>query len=344
METEKQNNNNEEGRKEEICRRRRIRKEEELNGSTTKSRSYDDIKDITDKKEIWKLAVKVDDFWTNMKSGKEFAEIIFRDLKGDTIHVMIGPDEYKKRKDDVAELMKLKTHTIKNLRVQPNDDKFKLTDHRFKLNFISGTKVDPNEISNVSDSGFKFKKFEKIKALNFREDLLVDVIGAIHEIGSAQTTATSGKGNCFEPILWLKVQVTDRDTQAKFVFWDNIFIDLLGVTAGDLQKTMVQAGVDDPLEYSTLLDEMMGITFAFRVKWQKEFVLCSFLECKDSKVLVDKIRKQLNNGIAITMIEDALSESNLEAQSSTPKQFKLKDSQDDVDFPIVWLHFNFDSF
>jgi hypothetical protein len=46
------------------------------------SRSYDDIKDITDfHKEIWKLAVKVDDFWTNMKSGKEFAEIIVRDLK-----------------------------------------------------------------------------------------------------------------------------------------------------------------------------------------------------------------------------------------------------------------------
>jgi hypothetical protein len=38
-------------------------------------------KDITGQKEIWKLAVKVDDFWTNMKSGKKFAEIIVRDLK-----------------------------------------------------------------------------------------------------------------------------------------------------------------------------------------------------------------------------------------------------------------------
>ncbi|KAK2370939.1 hypothetical protein QL285_083942 [Trifolium repens] len=66
-------------------------------------------------------------------------------------------------------------------------------------------------------------------------------------------------------------------------------IDLLGVTAGDLQKTMVQAGVDNPLEYPTLVDEMMSIIFAFCVKWQKEFVLCSVLECKDSKVLVDKI-------------------------------------------------------
>ncbi|WJX45719.1 hypothetical protein P8452_32580 [Trifolium repens] len=95
-----------------------------------------------------------------------------------------------------------------------------------------------------------------------------------------------------EPILRyrLEVQVTDRDTRAKFVFWDNSSIDLLGFTVGDLQKTMVLVGVDDPLEYLTLLDEMMSITFAFRVKWQKEFVLCPVLECKDSKVLVDKIR------------------------------------------------------
>jgi hypothetical protein len=95
---------------------------------------------------------------------------------------MIGPDEYKKRNDDVAELMKKKTHTIKNFRVQPNDDKFKLTDHRFKLNFISGTKVDPNEIPNVSVSGFKFKKFEKIKALNFCEDLLVGKSNVFHHL------------------------------------------------------------------------------------------------------------------------------------------------------------------
>ncbi|KAK2450948.1 hypothetical protein QL285_010043 [Trifolium repens] len=92
------------------------------------SRSYDDIKDITDfHKEIWKLAVKVDDFWTNMKSGKEFAEIIVRDLK--------------------------------------------MILYMLCFNLM----IDPNEIPNVSVSGFKFKKFEKIKALNFREDLLMSL-------------------------------------------------------------------------------------------------------------------------------------------------------------------------
>jgi hypothetical protein len=38
---------------------------------------------------------------------------------------------------------------------------------------------------------------------------------------------------------------------------------------------------------------MMGRTFAFRVKWQYEWRQGSVLECKDSKVLVDRINKQV---------------------------------------------------
>ncbi|CAJ2662469.1 unnamed protein product [Trifolium pratense] len=107
------------------------------------SRACDYIKDIRDKKEVWKLAVKIDDIWTNTKASKEYAE-----------------------------LMKLKTFTISNFRVQHNDDKFKLTPHTFKLQFISGTLVKPNEMPNMPVSFFKFKKFEDIKAMNFREDYL----------------------------------------------------------------------------------------------------------------------------------------------------------------------------
>jgi hypothetical protein len=45
------------------------------------SKGYDNIKDITDKKEIWKLAVKVDDIWTVVKSNQELAEMIICDVK-----------------------------------------------------------------------------------------------------------------------------------------------------------------------------------------------------------------------------------------------------------------------
>jgi hypothetical protein len=40
------------------------------------------------------------------------------------------------------------------------------------LNFISGTSITPLQIPDMPVSGFKFKKFEKIQAFEFREDLL----------------------------------------------------------------------------------------------------------------------------------------------------------------------------
>jgi archaellum component FlaC len=45
------------------------------------SRAVDHIKDINDTKEIWKLAIKVDDIWTNVKSSKEYVEMIVRDIQ-----------------------------------------------------------------------------------------------------------------------------------------------------------------------------------------------------------------------------------------------------------------------
>ncbi|PNX85483.1 replication factor-a protein 1 (Rpa1) family protein, partial [Trifolium pratense] len=137
------------------------------------SRGVDNIKDINDNKEVWKVAVKVDDIWTTTRYSKEYAEMIIRDIQGDSIHVMIGPEEYKKRTDELAELMKLKTFTMTNFRVQPNDDKFKLTPHAYKMLFISGTSVQPKDIPNMPVSAFKFKKFEEIQSLKFAEDILV---------------------------------------------------------------------------------------------------------------------------------------------------------------------------
>jgi hypothetical protein len=39
----------------------------------TMSRAFDQISKVNDTKELWKLAVKVDDFWTTIKSSKEYA-------------------------------------------------------------------------------------------------------------------------------------------------------------------------------------------------------------------------------------------------------------------------------
>ncbi|MCI71979.1 hypothetical protein A2U01_0093242, partial [Trifolium medium] len=37
---------------------------------------------------------------------------------------------------------------------------------------------------------------------------------------------------------------------------------------------------------------MLGRTLAFRIKWQKEWKQGSVLECKDIKVLVDRLQKE----------------------------------------------------
>ncbi|KAK2376105.1 hypothetical protein QL285_076932 [Trifolium repens] len=54
--------------------------------------------------------------------------------------------------------------------------------------------------------------------------------------------------------------------------------------------TIFQDGLDDPLDYPRELDEMMGRTFAFRIKWQKEWRQGSVIEIKDSRDLVKKIQ------------------------------------------------------
>ncbi|GAU44886.1 hypothetical protein TSUD_400490 [Trifolium subterraneum] len=240
------------------------------------------------------------------------------------MHVMIGPDEFKKRKDDVAELMKLKTHTIKNFRVQPNDNnefKFKKFEEIKALNFREDQLVDlyPLQVSNLwngtklifnediaeindfkkrlicSDSSLpadntygpqakvmsfspqrmksvlQFSKFH-IFGLQTVDGTCLDALAALNkDLGLDHHMNVGDKHPTTDPILRyrLGVQVTDGDIQAKFFFWDNCSIDLLG----------------------------------------------------------------LNNGIAIKPTEDSPSQSHFEAEIYTPKQLKLMDSQDDADIP-----------
>jgi hypothetical protein len=45
------------------------------------ARNFEFIKDINDRKDLWKIAVKVRDKWTSMKEGKEFLELVVVDSK-----------------------------------------------------------------------------------------------------------------------------------------------------------------------------------------------------------------------------------------------------------------------
>ncbi|WJX51874.1 hypothetical protein P8452_38038 [Trifolium repens] len=46
------------------------------------ARNFEFIKDITDRKDIWKVAVKVKDKWSAMKDVKEYFEMVVCDAKG----------------------------------------------------------------------------------------------------------------------------------------------------------------------------------------------------------------------------------------------------------------------
>ncbi|WJX28711.1 hypothetical protein P8452_17394 [Trifolium repens] len=58
------------------------------------ARNFDFIKDITDRKDLRKIAVKVKDKWTAEKEGKEYFEMVVVDSKGDDIFVIV-PHELK---------------------------------------------------------------------------------------------------------------------------------------------------------------------------------------------------------------------------------------------------------
>jgi hypothetical protein len=51
-------------------------------------RPFEFIGDITDKKDFWKLAVKVKDKWTVVKDGKEHLELVIVDKKVRGLSVM----------------------------------------------------------------------------------------------------------------------------------------------------------------------------------------------------------------------------------------------------------------
>ncbi|KAK2373949.1 hypothetical protein QL285_074949 [Trifolium repens] len=123
-----------------------------------------------------------------------------------------------------------------------------------------------------------------------KDEIVITVVTTSH----LRPLAEDGNFFCMYRI---DVQVHDGDDNAKFVFCDNTCIELLEITAGELQKNMLEAGEDDRLDHPLLLDEMMGQTFAFRVKWQKEWRQGPVLEIKDDKLLAGKIQQQLMESI-----------------------------------------------
>ncbi|MCI21340.1 DUF223 domain protein, partial [Trifolium medium] len=68
------------------------------------ARSIDSIKDITDLKELWKLAVRIEDLWSVFsKSKEEHLEFILLDKQGDQIQAVVPNDLLEHWKSNLKE-------------------------------------------------------------------------------------------------------------------------------------------------------------------------------------------------------------------------------------------------
>ncbi|WJX82879.1 hypothetical protein P8452_65588 [Trifolium repens] len=151
------------------------------------------VKDINKKKEIWRLAVILDDIWSVYKGDTEdHVEVLLRDVNGETIQDIIHGDDLLKWK----ELMKEgSTYFMRNFRVSDNDFQYKMSEHKCKLTFVGATKVDELDVPEIPPNVFKFKDFAEIKKGNYRQELLVDVIGVVDDIGKCVAANAARKGN-----------------------------------------------------------------------------------------------------------------------------------------------------
>ncbi|WJX19054.1 hypothetical protein P8452_08788 [Trifolium repens] len=114
------------------------------------ARALDFIKDINDGKELWKFAVRQEDIWKTGIGKGEHLEFIILDKQGDNIQVVLASDLcplFESKLEEGA------TYIMKKFKI-PNIPKYK----------------------------FNFKSFDEIKHGKYRADLLVDIIGVVHEV------------------------------------------------------------------------------------------------------------------------------------------------------------------
>ncbi|GAU49007.1 hypothetical protein TSUD_284940 [Trifolium subterraneum] len=155
------------------------------------ARNFEFIKDITDQKDLWKIAVKVKDKWNAMKDGKEYTQMVVVDAKGDDIFIIV-PNELKVKFEKEIPIVKKNTYCMQNFNVSKNEEKFKASHHEFMLKFNGGTRVFDANLHEIIVP-VKFKDFAEIKSGNFREDYLYDIIGAVDEICYTQPHSGSRK-------------------------------------------------------------------------------------------------------------------------------------------------------
>ncbi|XP_058774600.1 uncharacterized protein LOC131648886 [Vicia villosa] len=139
------------------------------------------ICDINDSKELWKVSVRVHHKWKVVSNKREHFEMIFVDVSGGDIHVVVPAPHVSL----FSEKMALDhSYTVSNFKVQPNVAAFRPLSHKFMLKFTADTTVTDDNNAEIPPKPLVFTKFT---------DIINDVIGMLESIGYSQTTSGARK-------------------------------------------------------------------------------------------------------------------------------------------------------
>ncbi|CAH9075812.1 unnamed protein product [Cuscuta epithymum] len=159
------------------------------------ARKINAIEEINDSKETWKIAVRVISL-CSVQTPSKFIEMILMDAKRYKIQAVARNAEVLTWKPKVKEN---ETYVMQNFKVLCNEGEFKACDHPFKLQITSGTTCKHQELADIPKDYYSFKNFSEILSGNLRTDVLIDVIGAFHDIVRSDNSAPLKKAS-----FWMK--------------------------------------------------------------------------------------------------------------------------------------------
>lgn len=173
------------------------------------ARMCDDIKTIDGSKETLKLGVRIISLWDCGNRDRNIqVEMVVMDCKGDKIQVVVRKDEVETWKE---KLFEGKTYFMHNFKVVSNEGQYRVCEHPFKLLFTSGTIIIESDVPSIPVCAYAFKDFGAVISGDYRQDLLVDFIGAVHNITYNGLKNIPRKivfhlidlsGNCLNCTLW----------------------------------------------------------------------------------------------------------------------------------------------
>ncbi|CAF2084612.1 unnamed protein product, partial [Brassica napus] len=148
------------------------------------------LADIKPFKSEWRIQVKVLHTWKHYtKLSGETLEIIMSDAHGTKILASCKKTYFEKFAKKVPVGM---WRNIENFSINGPGVSYRPTNHQYKINFIYGTDITPSTLQN--DSMFlSLVDFQTIQQGVEDENILIDVIGEVTDLGSLDTVLCSGK-------------------------------------------------------------------------------------------------------------------------------------------------------